>query len=196
MDYRELAPSLQCGDIFLFHGTTPVSVLISAITHSPFSHVAMVYRLPGSVGGDGLRLWQSFEPEGGIVDDDLAGFLEKYIATEPGATLTCRQLSPAVTPAMAAAFAAFMAKVKGAKFPDYIPWIVGYLTACLGIETADDTYDCAQFVAESYMAAGLLKTWPLSRVYAPGRYAADTYELQLQLGRGFGPEIAVTIAGS
>lgn len=196
MDYRDLAPSLQCGDVFLFHGTTPISAFINNITHSPYSHMAMVYRTPGSTGGDGLRMWQSFEPEGGVVDGDLAAFLARYVADEPGATLTCRQLVPVAVPAITAAFAAFMAKVKGARFPDSGQWIISFLAGGLGIAPTDGTYDCAQFVAESYMAAGLLKAWPLSRVYAPGRFAEETYELQLQRGASFGPEIAVTFAGS
>jgi len=193
MDYAELAPQLQTADIFLFNGTTAVSAIIDEITHSPFSHIGMVYRTPGSSGADGLRLWQSFEPEGGVVDDELRPFLVKYQATEAGSSFAARQLVVTRTPAMLAAAEAFMAKVKGAKFPDTLPWIRNYLAACLGVANTDGTYDCSQYVAESYMAMGLLKTWPLGAVYTPGRFAVEAYELQLQLGAVFGDQLPVTL---
>ena len=194
MDLHELAPQLKTGDIFLFHGVTPISEIINAMTHSCYSHIAMVFRDAGTVGSDGLHLWQSFEPEGGVVDDDLRSFLLKYSSTEPGATYVCRQIGVEVTPVMAQALDSFMQQAKGRPFPGYAQWIQNYLGGCLGIASKDGTFYCSEYVAQGYIEMGLLKSWPFSTVYTPGRFSIDAYDLQLQLGATLGAEIPVTVA--
>ncbi len=192
MDFQLLAPQLQTGDIFLFGGTTPVSAIIDAITHSKYSHMGMVVRAPGSSGGDGLTLWQSFEPDGGVVLGPLEAFVANYPKLEAGATAAARLLNVTRTPAMLQGFDDYMPKVKGVPFPGFGEWIINYMSGCLGIEGPQKSFYCSELVAQTYMAMGLLKSWPLATVYTPGRFAEDAYDLQLQLGASFGAEIPVT----
>lgn len=192
MDFDGLAPRLQTGDIFLFNGTTPISAIIDEMTHSRYSHIGMVVRTPGSGGGDGLHLWQSFEPEGGVVVDPLGAFLAKYQATEAGSSCVARLLDVARTAPMLAALDAFMPTVTGRPFPGYSQWLQNYLGGCLGLPCGDASFYCSQLVAATYIAMGLLRPWPFASVYTPGRFSVDAYELQLQLGASLGPEIAVT----
>ena len=192
MDFNQLAPQFQTGDIILFGGTTPVSAVIDAITHSKYSHIGMVVRAAGSVGSDGLTLWQSFEPEGGVVVDLLETFIASYPKLEAGATVAARLLGVERTPSMLQGLADYMPTVKGKPFPGFVEWFLNYISGCLGVEGPQKSFYCSELIADSYMAMGLLKAWPLATVYTPGRFAEDAYDLQLQLGASFGPEIPVT----
>ncbi len=192
MDFNQLAPQLQTGDIMLFNGTTPISLIIDEITHSKFSHVGMVIRAPGSSGSDGLTLWQSFEPENGVVIDPLEAFVAGYPKLEAGATVAARLLSVERTPAMLQGLADFIPKAKGLPFPGFAEWFANYMAGCLGVEGPQTSFYCSELVAQTYMAMGLLKAWPLATVYTPGRFSEYAYDLQLQLGASFGPEIPVT----
>src|SRR5205085_325221 len=83
MDYDDIASKLQTGDIVLFEGTSTIGKIIDWITHSKFCHVGMVVRQTGGAAPDDLYLWQSFEPENGVVLDPLKAFLIKFIEGEP-----------------------------------------------------------------------------------------------------------------
>lgn len=194
MDFSQLAPQLQTGDIMLFGGTTPVSAIIDAITHSKYSHIGMVIRAPGSSGSDGLTLWQSFEPEGGVVIDSLEAFVAGYPKLEAGATVAARLLGVERTPAMLQGLADYIPTAKGLPFPGFAEWFVNYMSGCLGVEGPQKSFYCSELIAQTYVAMGLLKPWPLATVYTPGRFAEDAYDLQLQLGAAFGAEIPVTVS--
>lgn len=191
MDFDQLAPQLQTGDIVLFGGTTPVSAIIDAITHSKYSHIGMVIRATGSTGKDGLTLWQSFEPEGGVVVDSLETFVSGYPEREAGATVAARLLSVDRSPAMLQGLADYIPEAMGKPFPGFAEWFVNYISGCLGVEGPQNSFYCSELIAQTYMAMGLLKAWPLATVYTPGRFSEEAYDLQLQLGANFGPEIPV-----
>ncbi len=194
MDYSQLAPTLQTGDIFLFHGTTWVSKVIDAITDSEYSHIGMVVREEGQTGPNGLYLWQSFEPEGGVVYDPLEPYLNKYIASELGASFVCRQLAVDRSAAMIAALDAYMPTVKGLGFPSFQQWIINWISGHLGIPSAQNTFFCSELVSQTFMKMGLLPPTPLDTTYAPANFqASNDAKLPLLLGASFGPEISVTM---
>lgn len=190
MDFEQLAPQLDTGDIILFGGTSQISTIIDSMTYSKYSHVGMVIRAPGSSGTDGLSLWQSFTD--GVDIFPLRGFLVDYVNFEPGSAISARLLAVTRTPEMLQALNDFIPKVSGLPFPGFGQWIVSYMSGCLGVQGPQDSYYCSALVGQTYIAMGLLKNWPLATVYTPGRFAEDTYDLQLQLGASLGAEIPVT----
>ena len=194
MNFDQIAPQLKTGDIFLFHGTTPVSAIIDILFKSPFSHVGMVVRENGQAGNENLYLWQSFEPQHGVVFDPLEAFLDSYVKMEAGATFTVRQLSTTPDAQAIAALSAFMAQVKGRPFPKMLPWVADYLLGILGIATNETTYYCSELVAQSFIDMGLLPAKPLATTYTPRSFSAANPELPLPQGVSFGPEIPVTLS--
>lgn len=190
MDFEQLAPQLDTGDIILFGGTSEISVIIDSMTASKYSHVGMVIRAPGSSGSDGLSLWQSFT--NGVAIFPLKGFMVDYISFEPGSAIMARLLAVTRTPAMLQGLNDYIPKATGLPFPGFGQWMVNYMSACLGVEGPQTSSYCSELIAHTYMAMGLLKSWPMAAVYTPGRFAEDTYDLQLQLGASLGAEIPVT----
>ena len=193
MNFDQIAPQLKTGDIILFHGTTSVSAIIDALFHSPFSHVAMVVREGGRPGNDNLYIWQSFEPQHGVVYEPLEPFLESYVKTEAGATFTVRQLSMTPDAQAVAKLSAFIAQVKGRPFPKLLPWIADYLLGTAGIATNETTFYCSELVAQSFMDMALLPPKPLATTYVPRSFSAANAGLPLPQGVSFGPEIPVTL---
>lgn len=196
MDFSQIAPLLKTGDIFLFHGTTPISSIIDWVIGSSFSHVGMVVREGGQPGNDNLYLWQSFEPQHGVVYDPLEPFLRSYLKMESGATFTARQLSATPDARAQAALTAFMAQVKGRPFPKTLPWITDYILGTLGIPTNETTFYCSELVAQSFMDMGLLPAMPLATTYTPRSFSAANTTLPLPGGMSFGPEIPVALSES
>lgn len=193
MDFDQIAPSLKTGDIVLFHGTTTISSIIDRITHSQYSHIGMIVRQGGQPGNDNLYIWQSFEPQHGVVYEPLEAFLALYLASETGASFAMRQLSATLDATQITALTQFMAQVKGRPFPAMIPWVLDYIAGRLGIPTNETTFYCSELVAQSFMDMGLLPARPLATTYTPGSFSAANDALPLQGGISFGPEIQVTL---
>jgi hypothetical protein len=192
MDYDELAPKLQTGDVILFRGNGLISWLIELLTNSVFSHIGTVFREPGSTGPNGLFIWQSFEPEGGVVLDALEPFLVKYISDDLKSTFVIRLLAVERTPAMIAALRAFMPKVMEHPFPSYVLWIGTWFLAKLGFPTSWSTFYCSELVAQSFMEMGLLPPKPYAPIYTPGRFSTKS-TLPRLLNASFGPELSVVL---
>ena len=196
MNFDQIAPSLKTGDIILFHGTTAISQIIDWVTHSPFSHVGMVVRQDNQPGNDSLYIWQSFEPQHGVVYEPLEAFLELYAQSESGATFTFRQLSATPDAAQIVALTQLMEQVKGRPFPKTIPWLLDYFAGRLGIATNETTFYCSELVAQSYISMGLLPERPLATTYTPFSFSAANSALPLQGGLSLGAEIPVTLGSS
>jgi len=193
MDYNEIAPKLQSGDIFLFRGKTLVSRMIDFMTDSIYSHAGMVVRQPDLQGKDTLYLWQSFEPEGGVVRDHLEEFLSKYKTSERGSSFVVRQLTVERTPAMVQALNKFMAEVKGYPFPSVLTWFVHWVGGNLGIPSGLKNFFCSQLIAQTYIRMGIFPKRPPATAYTPGRFSAKYKKLRFEKGASLGPEILVTL---
>lgn len=193
MDYNEIAPTLQTGDVVLFRSPSWISRLIDFITDSIYSHAAMVFRTPGSHGRDGLFLWQSYEPDGGVIVEPLEAFLAKYLKGDPGSKFVIRQLTGQRTPAMLQALDTFMAEVKGRPFPSVMTWIVHWIGGNLGIPSGWKNFFCSQLVAQTYIQMGLVRKRPPAAAYTPGRFAARYKHIPFLKGASLGPEIPVTL---
>jgi uncharacterized protein YycO len=84
--YADERGQLRTGDVLLFRGRGPMSMLIRYLTHSPYSHVALVFRFEGRVYcleavGVGVRLCLMSEAleryHGGIDHFDVPGATEE-----------------------------------------------------------------------------------------------------------------------
>jgi hypothetical protein len=196
MDYDEIAPKLQTGDVVLFEGTSTIGKIIDLITHSKFCHTGMVVRQPGAGAPDDLFLWQSFEPQHGVVLDPLKAFLTTFIEGEPGGGYSVRQLSVERTPAMLAAAAQYRQQTMGRPFPSILQWLYGWILGSLGVPTPETSFFCSELVAQTYMAMGLLPPRPLATAFTPAWFSAEYPTLPLQLGATLGPEIPITVSAS
>jgi hypothetical protein len=193
MDFGQIAPTLKTGDLVLFHGTTTISSVIDWLTDSAYSHVGMIVRQGEQPGNDKLHIWQSFEPQHGVVSDSLESFLQLYVASETGATFAVRHLSAELSATQLGALSQFMEQVKGRPFPAMLPWMLDYIAGRMGIATNETTFYCSELVAQSFMEMGLLPPRPLATTYTPGSFSAADASLPLQQGFSFGPEIQVTL---
>ncbi len=193
MDYNEIAPKLQSGDVFLFRGKTLVSRIIDFMTDSIYSHAGMVVRMPDAHGKDTLYLWQSFEPEGGVVLDHLEDFLSKYKTSEHGSSFVVRQLAVNRSPEMVQALSKFIAEVKGRPFPSVLTWFIHWVGGNMGIPSGLKNFFCSQLIAQTYIRMGVFSKRPPATAYTPGRFAEKYRGLRFLLGASLGPEIPVTL---
>lgn len=187
MYWSELSKDLKTGDIILFHQSGLISRLIDFFTDAHFSHVGMVVRQSDSPDTGQLRFWQSFEPEGGVVLDDLPEFLTKYLRKYKG-TFVCRHLNVERTPEMVNALNAFMEKVKGRPFPSIWGMLSHWLEGKLGIDSGEKSFFCSDLVAASYINMGVFPKKPPPNFYAPKNFATSK-NVQFLLDANFSEQI-------
>ena len=188
MQWSELSKDLQTGDVILFHQDGLISKLIELFTESHFSHIGMVVR-----EGDGsLKLWQSFEPAGGVVTDDLLGFLQKYTKTYKGVYIDARHLNVARTPNFWEALPAFVNEMTGRPFPTAWGMVVHFIEGKLGIDSGRKTFFCSDLIADTYMQVRLLPKTPPPNFYAPKNFSAYR-DMNLELDATFSEHIRVEL---
>jgi hypothetical protein len=188
MQWSELSRELQTGDVVLFHQDGLISKLIELVTDAHFSHAGMVVREE-----DGsLKLWQSFEPDGGVVIDDLLGFLQKYTKDYKGVYIDVRHLNFNRTADFWAPLPTFVKKVIGRPFPTAWGMVVHFFEGQLGIDSGEKTFFCSDLVADTYMQVGLLPKNPAPNYYAPKNFSAFR-DMDLEFGATFSDHIRVEL---
>lgn len=188
MPWSELAPSLRTGDVVLFHQNGIISRLIELVTEAHFSHVAMVVREDSGT----LKLWQSFEPEGGVVTDLMLPFLQKYTANNKGVYIDVRRLKLDAPDDFWAPLPAFMQKMLGRPFPTAVGMMMHYFEGRLGIDSGEKSFFCSDLVADTYMQVGLLPKKPPPNYYAPKSFSA-LRDIKLELGASYSEHIRVEL---
>lgn len=189
MNWSELSAELQTGDIILFHQDGLISKLIELFTEAHFSHVGMVVREE-----DGsLHLWQSFEPEGGVVMDALPGFLEKYAKDYKGVYFDARRLQMDRSPDLWDALPAFVEEMNGRPFPTLWGMIKHFVEGKLGIDSGEKTFFCSDLIADTFMRVGLLAKKPPPNFYAPKNFSTSK-DLHLLLGATYSDRINIELA--
>jgi hypothetical protein len=104
-----------------------------------------------------------------------------------------RQLSPEVTPSMEDAVLQIIATWDGAPFPSTVRLARSWVLGRFRHHRPTDTVYCAEVVAATYQAMGLLPARRPTNWYDPGRFWSGD-GLELLDGAALGPEIAVTRA--
>jgi hypothetical protein len=193
----------RTGDVWLFRGRTVADRAIQMTTNSPINHVGMsvvLEDLPplmwhAELGRSLPDLWSGTHQRG-VQLHDLRDAVVVW-ATKYGQQAWLRQLDGPVTRAMEDDLLRTIARLDGTPFPSTARlasrWFRGRLPLKKrGPSEGDlETAYCAEVVAVTYEAMGLLPTGRRPNWYDPGRFwSGDDLSLQ---GARLGAEIAVEI---
>jgi hypothetical protein len=214
----------RTGDIWIFRGKKVADRAIQSLTNSPVNHVGMAVTLDdlpplmwhAELGRSLPDMW-SGKHQRGVQLHDLRAAVTVW-ATRYHQRAWLRQLDPPTTREMDDAVLRTIARLDGTPFPSTAQlgwrWLRGRLPARragssvrerLGrrsravpadaSERQMETVYCAEVLAMTYEAMGLLTAGRDPSWYDPGRFwSGDT--LRLQRGARLGDEIAVTVGGS
>jgi len=175
----------RTGDLWLFRGNSAADHAIRVLTNAPVNHVGMavvIDDLPplmwhAELGKGLIDVWSNSHHRG-VQLHDLRGAVEQWTGRyEQHAWL--RQLDATVTPEMEDAVMRTIARLDGTPFPSTAKlvgrWARGRVRRAASAEL---TY-CAEVVAATYEAMGLLGTDRPTNYYDPGKFwSGDDLELQ------------------
>ncbi len=192
----------RTGDVWLFRGRTVPDRAIQITTNSPVNHVGMAVVLDdmpalmwhAELGRSLPDVWSGAHQRG-VQLHDLRDAVVVW-ATRYGQRAWLRQLDRPVTREMEDALLRTVARLDGTPFPSTARlagrWIRGRLPVLTRRETGLETAYCAEVVAVSYEAMGLLPPGRRASWYDPGRFWSGD-DLVLTSGARLGGEIAVDI---
>ena len=210
MNFKQIAGSLDTGDLMLFAATFEESKLIELVTGFPFSHCGMVTRLPNddnvyfleSVGG--ARAFP--DPIDHKMDTtgvrvvNLMQMLPYYMPFTDD-RLTYRKLAIDRTPEWKATFLDYVTQIDGTEFPNNESFIVNYILghyrsieSDVNIGTKQKVLYCSQLVATVYQKLGILPPEIPDNYYAPGDFSSLGQAVPLLSGK-LGPDILVNWDG-
>jgi hypothetical protein len=194
----------RTGDLWLFRGHTVADRAIQVTTNSPVNHVGMavvIEDLPAlmwhaELGRSLPDLWSGTHQRGAQLHELREAVL--VWAAKYGQQAWLRQLDHPITREMEDAALATIARMDGLPFPSTARlasrWVRGRMPnlkrAALNGEL--ETAYCAEVVAVTYEAMGLLPRRHRPNWYDPGRFWSGD-ELNLSAGAQLGKEIAVRI---
>jgi hypothetical protein len=196
----------RTGDIWLFRGRSAADRAIQVSTNSPINHVGMsvvIEDLPplmwhAELGRSLTDLWTGTHQRGVQLHDLRDAVL--VWANRYGQKAWLRQLNHQVSREMEDALLRTIARLDGTPFPSTARlaarWLRGRIPGIKhtsaspsgGLETAY----CAEVVAISYEAMGLLPAGKHPHWYDPGRFWSGD-DLALDAGAQLGTEITITI---
>lgn len=210
VSYDELAREFQTGDIVLQHGVQPVSVAISVLQSSFFSHVGMVLR-PEDLGIEGvpegewlylesntltnLKDWISgdIKKGGGPMAVLLRERLKTNLAQEKNLGMAWRKLAFGWGEEPLANLRTYVEKVKDMKFDDSelcaMIILKNWISGRVANEPNESAYMfCSELVAGCYRAAGMLPERWVPNAYTPQDFSGNG-RVALLGGSALGPEV-------
>jgi hypothetical protein len=194
----------RTGDVWLFRGHTIADRAIQVATNSPVNHVGMAVVLDdlpplmwhAELGRSLPDVWSGTRHRGVQLHDLREAVI--VWATRYGQRAWLRQLDPAVTREMEDAVLRTIARLDGTPFPSTTGlasrWLLGRAPAlrhqvpAASLETAY----CAEVLATTYQAMGLLASNHRPNWYDAGRFWSGD-NLSLAAGFSLGGEIAVMV---
>jgi len=188
----------RTGDLWLFRGRRVADQAIRAVTNSPVNHVGMAVVLEdlppllwhAELGQSLPDLWTGTHHRG-VQLHDLRAAVTVW-ATKYGQRAWLRQLDHPVTAEMEDELLRVIARMDGTPFPAMISlagrWARGRFRRAAPLET---TY-CAEVVAGTYQAMGLLEGDRPPNWYDPGSFWSGD-RLQLARGATLGAELQVIV---
>jgi hypothetical protein len=203
IDLVEALNVTRTGDIWLFRGRTMADRAIQVSTNSPVNHVGMavvIDDLPplmwhAELSGSREDLWSGTHQRGAQLHDlrDVANvWTHRYHQRT-----WLRQLEAVVDRDMEDALLQTIARLDGTPFPSTsrlaVRWLVGHVPR-FGRAVADDPEMafCAEIVALTYEAMGLLAARGRASGFDPGRFWSGD-DLDLLWGASLGTEISVHV---
>ncbi len=205
MDYKDVEASLQTGDLLLFGATYEESAIIEQLTGVPFSHCGMVARFPDL--DNKVYFWEAVSASRAFPDpiDKLDHFGARVVALRPllgyytpytNNQFTWRRLQTVWTPALQTAFENFVKQTDDRPFPSDQQMLINYVLGHYrNVSSGSDVLYCAQLVAATLQALGLLPLDPPTNYYAPGDFSALAQRVPLLHGASLGPDTVVVFTG-
>jgi hypothetical protein len=204
LNLDEAVDLTRTGDVWLFRGRAAADRAIQMTTNSPVNHVGMSVVLDdmpplmwhAELGKSLPDLWTGSHHRG-VQLHDLRSAVMVW-GNRYGQLAWLRQLQPAVTKPMEDAVLRTVARLDGTPFPSTAKlasrWLRGRVPALRqGTREAQlETAYCAEVVAVTYEAMGVLSGDRGASWYDPGRFWSGD-ELDLQEGFTLGGEISVDV---
>lgn len=186
----------RTGDLWLFRGHSAADHAIRVLTNAPVNHVGMaivIDDLPPLLWhaelGKGLQDVWTGDHHRGVQLHDLRGAVQQWCGRyEQRAWL--RQLDGTVTPEMEAAVLRTVARLDGTPFPATAKLIGRWARGRVRRPAPAELTYCAEVVAATYQAMGLLDERLPTNFYDPGAFWSGD-DLELRLGARLGEEIEV-----
>jgi hypothetical protein len=194
----EAAATTRTGDLWLFRGHSAADQAIRALTNAPVNHVGMAVVLDdlpplmwhAELGQSLPDVWTGSRHRG-VQLHDLQDAVRVW-ALRYGQRPWLRQLDTDITPAMEDGLLRTIARLDGVPFPHTAAlaarWARGRLRRQASLEVAY----CAEVVASTYAAMGLLADDKPANYYDPGRFWSGD-RLPLLRGAQLSDEIAVAV---
>ena len=197
----------RTGDVWLFRGRKMADRAVQVSTNSPVNHVGMsvvIDDLPAlmwhaELGRSLPDLWSGTHQRGAQLHDLREAVL--VWATRYGNRAWLRQLDHPITREMEDAVLRTIARLDGTPFPSVARlasrWVLGRVPVVKRGSRDDEleTAYCAEVVAVTYQAMGLLPGGRRPNWYDPGRFWSGD-DLDLSAGSRLGGEIAVQVPTS
>jgi hypothetical protein len=192
----------RMGDVWIFRGRSAADRAIQAMTNSPVNHVGMavvIDDLPplmwhAELGRSLPDMWTGAHQRGAQLHD-LRAAVTTW-ATKYGQRAWLRQLDHPVTREMEDAVLRTIARLDGTPFPSTARLASRWLRGRVPLRKKEDapleSAFCAEIVAVTYEAMGLLPPKRRPNWYDPGRFWSGD-DLDLLGGAKLGGEIAVEI---
>lgn len=191
----------RTGDLWLFRGRSTADHAIRVLTNAPVNHVGMAVVLDdlpplmwhAELGKGLVDVWTGQHQRGVQLHDLRDAVVQWHDRYEQRAWLRQLDLGAAgVTPAMEDAVLRTIARLDGTPFPSTATlvgrWARGRVRRAAGAELIY----CAEVVAATYTAMGLLPDDRPTNYYDPGRFWSGD-DLELLRGARLGEEIAVEV---
>ena len=193
----------RTGDVWLFRGQSAADRVIRTMTNAPVNHVGMAVVLEdlpplmwhAELGQSLPDVWTGTHHRGVQLHDlrdAVLTWCHRY-----GQRAWLRQLTGPVTPAVEDRVLQTVARLDGTPFPSTAQLAGGWLRARLpgarhGDHVAVETAFCADVLARTYQAMGVLGKDRPSAFYDPGSFWSGD-DLELTDGFALGTELAVDV---
>ena len=187
----------RTGDVWLFRGRSAADQAIRTLTNAPVNHVGMavvIDDLPplmwhAELGRSLLDVWSGTHHRG-VQLHDLRAAVDRWVNTYDQEAWF-RQLEPEATKQQEDAVLRTIAKLDGTPFPSTAALAGRWARGRIRREAPVESTYCAEVVAATYQAMGLLGDERPTNYYDPGRFwSGDDLELR---GARLGDEIGVAV---
>jgi len=198
LSLNEAVELTRTGDVWLFRGSSVADRAIQTFTNAPVNHVGMAVVLDdlppllwhAELGRSLPDVWTGKHQRGvqlHDLKDAVATWSRKYHARA-----WLRQLRPDVDREMEDAVLRTISRLDGRPFPTTPGIVRGWIAGRFSHHLKAETIYCAELVAATYTAMGLLAPARSQNWYDPGRFWSGDH-LGLQMGATLGNEIGVTV---
>jgi hypothetical protein len=186
----------RTGDLWLFRGSSAADHAIRVLTNAPVNHVGMavvIDDLPplmwhAELGKGLIDVWSNSHHRGAQLHD-LRAAVDQWTGRY-AQKAWLRQLDATVTAEMEDAVMRTIARLDGTPFPSTAKLVGRWARGRVRREAPAELTYCAEVVAATYEAMGLLGTDRPTNYYDPGKFWSGD-DLELRRGARLGDEIEV-----